>query len=269
MMVLAAETKKLFGRWEMLWNLVLRELKGRYKGSVLGFLWSILTPLFMAVIYIFFLRLLAGRGVPTEEIIIGVFAWQFTVQCVNSGMTSVSGSANLVKRVYFPRFVLPAAVTLAGLINFLLSLVVQFALVAILHFRRGGISAWSLAVPLVVIYQTGFNMALALLVSSANVYFRDTPHLVGIILSAWFFLSPVMYNLSFVQRMAGASGHLFDLYLLNPMAVIITAYRALILPEVQFPWTVYSVAGMIWPVFFLGAAWYVFQRSQRYFADIL
>ncbi|MCB1101755.1 MAG: ABC transporter permease, partial [Kiritimatiellae bacterium] len=77
----------------------MRELKIRYRGSVLGFLWTLLIPLFMAGIYIVFLRLLAGRGVPMAEVIIGVFAWQFTVQSVNSGLHSVTGNANLVKKV--------------------------------------------------------------------------------------------------------------------------------------------------------------------------
>ena len=103
-------------RRELVQNLVLRELKARYKGSALGFLWSILTPLFMAAIYVFFLRLLAGRGVPLEEIIIGVFAWQFTSMCVSGGLTAVTGNASLVKKVRFPRVVLPLAVTLANLV---------------------------------------------------------------------------------------------------------------------------------------------------------
>ena len=84
-------------RRELLVNLVARELKSRYKGSVLGFLWTVLTPLFMAAVYVFFLRLLIGRGVPLEGIIIGVFAWQFTVQSVNSGLVSITGNSNLVK----------------------------------------------------------------------------------------------------------------------------------------------------------------------------
>ncbi|NIP93620.1 MAG: ABC transporter permease, partial [Akkermansiaceae bacterium] len=89
-----------------------------------------MTPLFMAVIYVFFLRLLA-RGVPIEAIVIGVFAWQFTIQSIQSGMESITGNANLVKKVAFPRVILPVATTLAALVNFLLSLVVQFALLTV------------------------------------------------------------------------------------------------------------------------------------------
>ena len=91
---------EILHRRELLHNLVMRNLKSRYKDSALGFLWSILTPLFMALIYMFFLRILA-RGVPLEEVLIGVFAWQFTAQCVGNGLTCITDNANLVKRYIF------------------------------------------------------------------------------------------------------------------------------------------------------------------------
>ena len=255
---------------ELVANLVSRELKSKYKGSALGFLWSILTPLFMAAIYVFFLRLLAGRGVPVENIIIGVFAWQFTSLCVTGSMTCVSGNSNLVKKVYFPRIILPLANTLANLVNFLLSLAVQFVILFILLGLRGTtVSPWSLALPALILYHTLFNLGLAFLMSSANVYFRDTQHLVGVLLSAWFFVSPVMYDLSFVERAASVSPLLANLYLLNPMAVIITGYRALMMPGIVFPWTLYTIVGLVLPVILLGLAYVVFQRSEKYFADLL
>lgn len=257
-------------RRELVANLVARELKSKYKGSVLGFLWSILTPLFMAVIYVVFLRLLAGRGVPVESIIIGVFAWQFTALCVTGGMSCVSGNSNLVKKVYFPRVILPLSNTLANLVNFLLSLAVQFAILLILLGIRGAtLSPWVAALPALIVYHALFNLALAFLMASANVYFRDTQHLVGVLLSAWFFMSPVMYDLSFVERAAPVSPLLADLYMLNPMAVIITGYRAVTMPGFAFPWTPYSIAGIVLPIVLLGVAYVVFQRSEKNFADML
>jgi len=259
----------ILGRREMLGSLVSRDLKSRYKGSLLGFFWSILTPLFMALIYVVFLRLLA-RNVPIEEIIIGVFAWQFTVSSVNSGLVCVTGNANLVKKVAFPRLVLPLSSTLANLVNFLLSLVVQFVLVIIILASRGGsISGWTLLLPAMILYQTMFNLALALLVGAANVYFRDTQHLVGLFLSAWFFVSPVMYTLTLLHDLAADLGHLLSLYMLNPMAVIVTAYRAMILPDAVFTWTPYVWAGLLWPLALLVAACAVYQRAQKNFADML
>ncbi|MBN1268705.1 MAG: ABC transporter permease [Kiritimatiellae bacterium] len=262
--------RAIWERREMLANLVSRELKGRYKGSALGFLWTILTPLFMAVIYVFFLRLLAGRGVPMEQIIIGVFAWQFTVQSITTGMGCVTGNANLVKKVYFPRLVLPLATTTANLVNFLLTLVVQFALIIVLRWGGQIMGVGALAVPLLILYHTLFNLSLALLVAASNAYFRDTQHLVGVFLSAWFFLSPVMYNLSFVERLMGEQpAILLDLFMLNPMTVIITGYRAMILPDVTFPWSPFAVAGLVWPLVLLGVSLVVYEKSQKYFPDVL
>lgn len=253
---------------ELLQNLVARDIKSRYKGSALGFLWSILNPLFMAAIYIFFLRLLAGRGVPHEDVIIGVFAWQFTVQCVTGGMNCITGNANLVKKVYFPRVLLPISVVAANLVNFLLTLAVQLVLVSVLLGLDGArLSAWTATLPLIIMYHALFNLALALLVASANVYFRDTQHLVGLLLSAWFFVSPVMYNLSFVEKFAGPA--LTPAYLLNPVALIVTAYRAAQLPGAALPWTWSAAGAWLWPLLLLVVAWRSFQRAQRNFADWL
>ena len=254
---------------EMLTNLVSRELKSRYKSSVLGFLWSLLTPLFMAIIYVFFLRLLA-RGVPLESIIIGVFAWQFTAQAVNEGLNAITSNGNLVKKVFFPRVILPTASTLANLVNYLLSLTVQFVLVGILLYTHGEHMAWTtLLVPLVVVYHTLFLLAISYFLSAANVYFRDAQHLVGVLLSAWFFASPAMYDVSMVQQVSAGYPWIYKLYMLNPMAVIITAYRALIMPNVGFPvfWTVWIGAAI--PLVMLVASYFVFQRAQRNFADML
>jgi ABC-type polysaccharide/polyol phosphate export permease len=260
----------LRARRELLGNLVARELKLRYRGSLLGFLWSVLIPLFMALIYVFFLRLLGGRGVPLADIIIGVFAWQFTVQCVNSGLGAITGSTNLVKKVAFPRVILPLSSTVANLVTYLLSLVVQFALVAILFIKAGHFfSPLTLALPVVIAFHFVFNLALALLLSGINVYVRDAQHLVGLGLSAWFFVSPVMYNLSFVEKFADKHPWAMEIFLLNPMAVIITAYRAVITPGVAMPWLPAVLVTMVITLLLLILSYRIFDRLQKDFADML
>ena len=264
--------KDVFGYWDLLWNLVARDLKIRYRGSILGFMWTILTPLFMAVIYIVFLRLLGGRiPIPYEDIIIGVFAWQFTTQCVNAGLNCVTGNSSLVKKVFFPRIILPFSVSVTGLVNFLLTLVVQWVLVAIILLVTKGsfLAAATFWVPFFSLYHLLFNFSLALLVAAANVYFRDTQHIVNLLMSAWFFMSPVMYPLSLVETVARAHPWIAHVYLLNPMTVIITGYRAMQVPGVAFPWTAASVAGLLIPLVLLWIAYAVFQRAQRYFSDVL
>ena len=255
---------------ELIRALVDRELKGRYKGSVLGVLWSILTPLFMAIIYVFFFRMLIGRGVPTEGIIIGVFAWQFTIYSMNTGMMCITGNSNLIKKVKFPRILLPTAVAISGLVDYLISLVVQLVILGVLLSMKGsffpGDFFW---LPVVLLLHLLFNLSLALMLSAANVYFRDTQHFVGVFTSAWFFISPIMYDLDFVRSRSVGMEWIADWFMLNPLAVIITLLRSVMLPDVSFDWSVFSCIGLGIIVVFFVAALAVFRKSQKNFADFV
>ncbi|MDD5482618.1 MAG: ABC transporter permease [Kiritimatiellae bacterium] len=260
----------IFAHRELLGNLIVRNLKSRYKDSVLGFLWSVLTPLFMAGIYMVFLRILA-RGIPMTEILIGVFAWQFTVQCIFNGLTCITENGNLIKKVYFPRVILPLATAVSNLVNFLLTLVVQFVLLAVLLGRHGQhISLASAAVPAVIIVHFFFCFGIILFLSSSNVYFRDLEHLVNVLVMAFFFITPVMYPYGMVEQIAAACGlpFLADLYMANPMAVIISAYRALILPGAAFPLGAGSSVGAALALVFVFPAYYLFKKLQRNFSDM-
>ena len=261
--------RNIVERRELLWNLTARELKQRYKGSVLGFLWTVLTPLFMAAIYVVFLRLLA-RGVPMEDILIGVFAWQYTTQCVMGGMMCVTGNGNLVKKVFFPREILPISQVVANGIGYLLSLLVQFPVLAFLlwHGESHFSSAWPMFL-FWMLWQTAFNLGLAMLVGALNVHFRDTQHLVGVGLSAWFFMSPVMYNMDFARNLASRWPWAVDLLYANPMAILLNGYRAALLPGASagFPpagWVGFALAPL---TLLLGA--FVYRRFQKNFADLL
>jgi ABC-type polysaccharide/polyol phosphate export permease len=261
--------KTIYTYRELIRNLVARDLNSRYRGSILGLLWTVLTPLFMALIYIFFLRLLRVR-IRHEELIIGVFAWQFTVQAIQSGMSSITGNANLVKKIYFPRLIIPLSTTLAALVNYLLMFAVQLLLVAILlYWNNQALSMWTWLVPLVIVYHFIFNFAAALLVAASNVYFRDTQHLVGLILSAWFFVSPIMYPLSLLESLAGDRVWVTHLFMLNPLSVVVSAYRALQIPDVEFPWSTAAAIGWLWPLVLFVAAYAIYQRAQKQFADWL
>jgi ABC-type polysaccharide/polyol phosphate export permease len=255
---------------ELLANLVMRNLKSRYKDSVLGFLWSILTPLFMALIYMVFLRILA-RGVPMTEILIGVFAWQFMVQCVFNGLTCITDNGNLIKKVSFPRVILPLATTISNLINFLLTLVVQFPLVAVLLGLHGQhINLAALAVPAVIFVHFFFCFGIVLFLSCSNVYFRDLEHLVNVLVTAFFFITPVMYSYAMVEQIAVAYNLpvLAQVYMANPMAVIISAYRALILPDAVFPLGMGTYAGAAIALVFVFPAYRLFKKLQSNFSDM-
>lgn len=261
--------KDIFSRREMLWSLVNREMITRYRGSILGMLWSVMTPLFMAIIYVFFLRLLA-RGLPIEDILIGVFAWQFTVQSLNAGSVSVITNANLVKKITFPRLVLPLSSTLAGFVNFLLSLIVLFVLAGILLAAKGTFfSADIIYLPLLLALHFAFNLGFANLLGAATVYYRDTQHLLGIFISAWFFVSPVMYSTALLAPFQAKYPQVMDLFMLNPLSGILCGYRSILLPDTTFPWSPYSVAGLAAALLLFVISIPVYQRAQKNFADML
>jgi ABC-type polysaccharide/polyol phosphate export permease len=261
--------RQLLARQELIRALVSREMKARYKGSSLGVLWSLLTPLFMAGIYAFFFRLISGRAANTSSIIVGVFAWQFTANAIQQGLGSISNNGNLVKKVAFPRVILPISVTIAAGVDYLISLLVQLGVVGFLLWQGGEcFNLHLLLLPLIFIWHAWFNLGLAMLLGSMNVYYRDTQHFVGVALSALFFLSPAMYDLSFVNRLAADMDPLLmNVYLLNPLAGLFTAYRWAFLPSQAFPMNPWIVTGLIWPLLFTPLAALIFKKAQRNFAD--
>lgn len=254
--------------WNMFRALVARELKGRYKGSAIGFLWAVLVPLFMAAIYTLFLRMLANRQVSIERVLVGVFAWQYVAQCVQSGMLAVTSNANLVKKVLFPRMLLPAATVASQLIHYLLSFLVQTVLITALGGTEWSLNSWA-AWPLVLMGLTILNFGLALMLSAAHVHLRDTQHLVGVLLSAWFFISPVMYDLEFAAAFLQARPALARWIWLNPLMSLLTAARACLLRDTAYPWSVASAMSLAWPLIVLAGGLAIFRRAQRHFSDLL
>jgi len=205
---------------EMLRNLVARELRARYKGSVLGFLWTFFNPLFMLVVYSAVFSHVMRVQVENYAmfLFVALLPWNYLAQSVQQAAASLVQNAGLVKKIYFPRAVLPLSVVLANLFNYLFGLGILIP--ALLAFKIR-LTPALLAFPAVLLVQTLLVAALALLVAVGNVYFRDLEHIVGIALMAWFFLTPVLYPLEAIP--AEVRGY----FLLNPMTPIVDAYRAL------------------------------------------
>lgn len=254
-------------RRPLLQALVGRELKARYKGSALGVIWSLATPLMMSCTYMFFFHYLAGRGAPVESILIGIFAWQFTASSAHQGLLSITGNGNLVKKVAFPRELLPAAVTTGALIDYLISLLVQVPLITFLLLRKDLCPQWTvLLLPLPLLLHALVNFSLAMLLGSLNTVFRDTQHFTGPGLTILFFLTPAMYDHAFIVQSA-IDPRLADLSLLNPLAAIFSVYRALVLPGVTLPDTPMLWVGLALPFLFAPLAWAVFRKWKKDFAD--
>lgn len=250
--------KEIITRRELLWNLIVRNLKIRYKGSVLGFFWSLLDPLFMMLVYLLFIKLMKF-SIELPVLLVGVIAWQFFVMCANDSVNIITGSTNLVKKVYFPRIILPLAMVIANLVNFLLSAGVLLVILLFFKVPLGLVLVWF---PLIVLFQFVFCLGISLILSTSNVFFRDTEHLMGVIMMTWFFLTPIIYPLDKVPE------KYLNLYFLNPMAGLIAFYRHSFLgkelPQVS---TFYMSFIVIFVFFILG--WLIFSKFQKYFADEL
>lgn len=250
---------------EMLATLVARNLKIRYQSSALGFLWTLLNPLFMMLIYWLFIRFMKFPMDPWS-LLTGVLAWQFLTMCCGDAINAVAGHPNLVKKVYFPRIILPLATVLANLVNYLLSLVVLCALTLL-----AGKFAWGpalAALPLVILVQLLFCLGLALIISCSSVYFRDTEHIVAVLLMAWFFMSPVIYSLDFLSQGTLVPRWLLSVYKLNPMVGLITLYRRIIVNGPSPGWLA-AAAAVIVPLLILCAGLRIFTRYEPDFADEL
>lgn len=249
---------EIYSRRELLENLVIRNLKIRYKGSILGFFWSLLDPLFMMLVYLVFIRLMRF-SIELPVLLTGIIAWQFFVMCTNDSVNIISGSTNLVKKTYFPRIILPLAMGIANLINFMLSTVVLFIFLLLFRVPLGVSLVWF---PVIVAFQFVFCLGISLLVGCSNVFFKDTQHLVGVILMAWFFMTPIIYPISKIPD------KYILLYFLNPMASLVTAYRYALLGEAVPGTITFYVSFIVILVIFI-VGWVVFQRYQKYFADVL
>jgi lipopolysaccharide transport system permease protein len=219
----------LYQARELIYNLVQRELKARYKNSVLGFVWSLLNPLGMMVVFtIVFSVLMPNNSVPNYPIFLlcGLLPWNFFSASIMTGTNSIVANGNLVKKVYFPREVLPIATVLANLVNFLLALVVLFAAMLLV---RIPLSPWLVLLPVVILIQTCFTLGIVFLLSTFQVFYRDTLIVLDVVLLAWFFLTPVFYPTSLLPTSLTVLGITLDvqrvMYILNPMASLINMYR--------------------------------------------
>ncbi len=214
---------------ELLVNLVRKELKVRYKDSVLGFLWSLARPLFLLAVYWLIFGKFLRAGIPDYAFYIfsGLVAWDLFGSTVSAATVSVVGNAGLIKKVYFPREILPLAAVGAGLVHFALQVLV---LVAVLGAFRYDFVGPNLALlPVAFVGLVLLATAVGLLLSAANVYLRDTQHLLEVFLLFWFWLTPIVYPINTAldalgrSRVAGVE--LATVYLLNPMANVVLGFQ--------------------------------------------
>lgn len=204
-------------------NLVAKDLKVRYKSSILGFFWSLLNPLLMMLVFTFVFTQLLGETTPDFPVfvLIGLLAWNWTATSVSAGTTALIDNAALINKVYFPRMLLPISVVASNMANYVLAIPVLFVFMAI---YRMDFTPWLLYLPVIVLVQATFLTGLVLILSAIHIYFRDTTVLVGVGLTAWFFLTPIFYRVEDVVDPVLVSW----MYWLNPMASIVAELHTIL-----------------------------------------
>ncbi len=251
--------KNLYNYRELLKSNVKKEIRGKYKGSFLGVLWSFLNPLLQvavyAIVFPYIMRIKTDNYL--QYLIIGIIPWTFFTTVINQGMIVVRMNAGIIKKVYFPREILPISVALSGLVNFFIS-----CIIILLFCIFGGIGvSWHLILlPVIAIIQFFLTLGIVFALSAINIYIKDTEYIVQFIINMLFYATPILYPATlFPEKIR------WILYL-NPMTELIDSYRNIFmyhqLPELKF--LVYLI-GVTIVIFFIGLA--IFRKLEKGFAE--
>lgn len=259
---------------ELLRNLVIRDLKVRYKNSVLGVLWSLMNPLLMMMVFTVVFTVMAPvRSASVENfpvfVLCGLLPWNFFASSVMGSTVSIVANAPLIKKVYFPREVLPLAMILANLVNFFIALIVLFGMILAFGIP---LTIWLLYLPVVIFIQIIFTLGIGLFLATINVFYRDTQQIMDVLMLAWFFITPIFYPIDILPKNYELFGFNLDVWrlapILNPMASLIATYRVILYtgapPALDFLARTAVTAGV---TLFIG--WLVFNHYSWRFAEEL
>lgn len=254
--------KELYAYREMIFSTVKKELEAKYKGSVLGFLWTFINPLLQLVIYTIIFSIIMRAGIEKFYLylFVGLIPWMFFSTSVVGGSVSIVSQENLIKKIYFPRQVLPISYILAAFVNMLLTFVVIFAVLLISGWGINVTILWCL--PIIMLVELLLALGIGLLVSALTVYFRDLEHILGIFMMAWMYLTPIMYTIEMVPE------ELRRFINVNPMTPVIQAYKDILYYK-QAPHMGTLLQALILGVVFLVLGNIVFYKLEPNFVEEL
>ena len=244
---------------EFLKTNVKKDIRGKYKGSFLGVLWSFLNPLLSVLVYAIVFPYIMRVKVENYLIylITGIIPWTFFTSAINMGMNSIIFNSNIIKKVYFPRIILPISSVTSCLVNFLISCII------ILLFCIGsgvGVSVYLLWLPIVAIIQYIFQLGVVFILSAVEIYMRDIEHIINFFISMLFYVTPILYTPdTFPDRLSW-------LLKINPLAYLMIAYRNIFFYQ-QNP----SIKGLavvfVFSVILSFVGYYIFEKLQKGFAE--
>ncbi len=258
-MNLVKKIKEIYQYRHMLKTLVKQDINGRYKGSFFGFLWTLLNPLLMLAVYSLVFQFVFRTGIENYSIylFICLMPWNAFANTIAVGTTCVSNNASILKKVYFPREVLPLAVVISNTIQYFFSAVIIFIALII-----SGVGVFWVAIflPVIVLIQAIFSLGLIMLLSAANVYIRDVQYIMNPVMMIWMYACPILYSISMVPE------KFLGIYKLNPMTLIMQEYQNILynktLPNFASLGIVFAISIIVLIIGYL-----VFNKLQRRFAE--
>lgn len=254
--------KEVYRYRQMVFSLVKRDLQGRYKGSILGFLWTFINPLLQLAVYTMVFSVIMKSEIEKYYLFlfVALVPWIFFSTSLTGGSSSVLSSAEMVKKIYFPREILPISYVTSAFVNMMLCFIVIFAVLIVTGYGCNVIAL--LFLPIIMIVEYILALGFALLSSALTVYFRDLTYILNILVMAWQFLTPVMYSPAQVPE------KLLPIWKMNPLTPIIDAYR-----DVLYYKTIPNISTMTSAVLvgvtMLVVGELVFIRLQKGFAEEL
>ena len=260
---MVADLRELVTHRQLLQDFAWRELRSRYKGSALGFGWNFAMPLLQLIVFWILFGVLFGvrpRTATGDEVnyavflFVGLLPWTFFSNSLSQGAGAILANGAIVKKVRLPLQLLPAASVLSALANFALSLVVLFAVLAIFGPRH---PEGLLVLPLLIAIEVVLALGFAYLLAAANVFFRDVQHILTILLTAWYFLTPVLFSVSIVDDRPTER---FLLYL-NPMAAVIVSFQRALLSGLPPEWDRLGYSA-VWAVVVFVLGFLYFARTK-------
>ena len=252
---------ELFKYREFLLTSVKKEFRGKYKKSVLGVLWSFLNPLFQVLIYSFVFPFIMGNRIENYVVylIVGMMPWTFFNGTIIQSAACIVNNAGIVKKVYFPREILPISIATSGLLNFIIT---QIIVVAALFISGIGIGTSIIVFPIIVLMEYILLLGLAFIFSAITVYIRDVEYLITIFMQLMFYLCPIVYN------PASIPSKFLGIFKLNPMFHIISFYRT-ILYEKSIPGFLDMAQVSVMCIVILVIGYFVFKKMKKGFAEEL
>lgn len=258
-MKIVEKIKEIYQYRHMLKTLVKQDINGRYKGSFFGFLWTLLNPLLMLCVYSVVFQFVFRSNIEHYSIylFICLMPWNAFANTIAVGTTCVSNNASILKKVYFPREILPLAVVISNTIQYFFSAVIIFIALLV---SGVGISWTALFLPVIVLAQAIFSLGLIMVLSAGNVYIRDVQYIMNPVMMIWMYACPILYSISMVPE------RFLKIYRLNPMTLIMEQYQNILynkqMPDLSSLGVVYLVS-----IVMLIIGYLTFSKLQRRFAE--